>query len=80
MEENTMNIENLINLNNITNINHLTLEQLHNLLAQAYNALAELEAHPIEYLKMLCVIRRIEMRLTEIKLQPRPEFYLHLKP
>ena len=75
-----MNTQNLISILEITTIDALTIEQLHNLLAQAYNALAELEAHPIEYLKMLSVIRRIEMRLAEIKLQPRPEFHLHLTP
>ena len=73
-----MNTRNLINILEITSIDELTIEQLHNLLAQAYNALAELEAHPIEYLKMLCVIRRIEMRITEIKSQPRPEFHPQL--
>jgi len=75
-----MNTQNLINILEITSIDALTIEQLHNLLAQAYSALAELEAHPIEYLKMLSVIRRIEMRLIEIKSQPSPAFHLHLTP
>lgn len=66
-----MNTRNLINILEITSIDELTIEQLHNLLAQAYNALAELEAHPIEYLKMLSVIRRIETHLVEIKAQLR---------
>ena len=75
-----MNTQNLINILDITSIDALTIEQLHNLLAQAYNALAELEAHPIEYLKMLCVIRRIEMRLVEIKVQLRLTNYRSLTP
>ena len=69
-----MNTQNLISILEITSIDALTIEQLHNLLAQAYNVLVELEAHPIEYLKMLSVIRRIEMRLNEIKSQPRAKF------
>lgn len=73
-----MNTQNLISILEITSIDELTIEQLHNLLAQAYNALAELETHPIEYLKMLSVIRRIEMHLTEIKSQPRSEFHPQL--
>ncbi|MBV1874959.1 MAG: hypothetical protein KUG80_09255 [Gammaproteobacteria bacterium] len=75
-----MNTQNLISILEITSIDELTIEQLHNLLAQAYNALAELEAYPIEYLKMLSVIRRIEMRLSEIKSQPYPVFHPHLTP
>jgi len=56
-----MNTQNLISILEITSIDALTIEQLHNLLAQAYNALAELEAHPLEYLKMLD-IRKEELK------------------
>lgn len=74
-----MNTQNLISILEITSIDALTIEQLHNLLAQAYNALAELEAHPIEYLKMLSVIRRIEMRLTNTKPQLQDVHHPHFK-
>lgn len=69
-----MNTQNLINLLNLETLEQLTEAQLLNLLAQAYVALAALEAVSIEHIKLQGVIRRIELRITEIKAQPRPTF------
>lgn len=70
-----MNTQNLINLLNLETLEQLTEVQLLNLLAQAYAALASLEAISIEHIKLQGVIRRIEMRLLEIKAYPRPIFH-----
>jgi|GEM_PF-6686469 len=69
-----MNTQNLINLLNLETLEQLTEAQLLNLLAQAYGALTALEAVSIEHIKLQGVIRRIELRLVEIKAQPRPAF------
>jgi hypothetical protein len=75
-----MNTQNLINLLNLETLEQLTEAQLLNLLAQAYSALAELEGISIEHIKLQGVIRRIELRLAEIKAQPRPEFHPRFIP
>jgi len=67
-----MNTQNLINLIRIDNIDTLAVEQLHNLIGQAYRALSELEEFPIEQLKVLAVIRRLELRLAELTSNPKP--------
>ncbi len=75
-----MNTQNLINLLNLETLEQLTEAQLLNLLEQAYAALAELEAISIEHIKLQGVIRRIELRLAEIKTQPRPESHPRFIP
>ena len=75
-----MNTQNLINLLNLETLEQLTEAQLLNLLAQAYAALAELNAVSIEHIKLQGVIRRIELRLAEIKAQTLPAYSSRFEP